>query len=223
MNTLNTSPNNADSLRLSDTVYERLLDDILSGRLLPGTPVSEVALSRQLEVSRTPVHDALRQLAKDGLVEQRANHRAIIARFSPSDVHDIFEMRKLLEAEAARRAASRIDRQTLAHLRSLAEVLQQKQLDSEWLMLWAEFDEKCHDAIARSSGSFRLRQDITRYRMLHRGFHKLGSRSDFLRQALAEHLAILDALESRDPDKAAQAMASHLQEWQAYFVNHHPR
>src|ERR1700681_3401025 len=104
--------------RLSDAVYETLLDAIISSRLPPGTIVSEVSLAKQLDVSRTPVHDALRQLAKDGLVEQRPGRRAIITTFTKEDVFDIYEMRKLLEGESARRAATRMDRTTIARLRN---------------------------------------------------------------------------------------------------------
>src|SRR2546423_5792926 len=104
--------------RLSDAVYETLLEAIISGRLASGSIVSEVSLAKQLDVSRTPVHDALRQLAKDGLVEQRPGRRAIITTFTKEDIHDIYEMRKLLEGESARRAALRIDRATLGQLRA---------------------------------------------------------------------------------------------------------
>src|SRR5688572_18657592 len=110
-------PNSTEDERLSDLVYETLVDSILAGKLKPGTPVSELEISRQLNVSRTPVHDALRQLAKDGLVEQEANRRAVISGFSAADVFDIFEMRKILEGAAAARASTRIDRAALSHLR----------------------------------------------------------------------------------------------------------
>jgi DNA-binding GntR family transcriptional regulator len=217
-----TQAEKSDRTRLSDSVYESLLEAILSGRLPPGTPVSEVSLARQLDVSRTPVHDALRQLAKDGLVEQRANHRAIICRFSPADIHDIFEMRKLLEGEAARRAATRIDRPTLTRLRSTAEKLKATRNDLDWLSRWADFDEEFHDAIARSCGSPRLCQDISRYRLLHRGINKLATTVECLQLALEEHLRILDALERRDAEQAGRMMVAHIAEWQAYFVNHLP-
>lgn len=209
--------------RLSDSVYETLLDAILSGRLAPGSIVSEVSLAKQLDVSRTPVHDALRQLSKDGLVEQRAGRRAVIATFSKEDVYDIFEMRKLLESEAARRAATRIDRATLAELRATAEDLKGNRKAADWMTKWIDYDEAFHDAIAKASGSQRLWQDVVRYRLLHRGFNKMSTNVDSLQQALAEHIAILDALEKRDPDAAAQNMLVHVQEWQAYFVNHFPR
>ncbi len=207
---------------LADTVYETLLESILSGQLMPGTVVSEVALAKKLEVSRTPVHDALRQLAKDGLVEQQPGKRAVIATFSRNDVFDIFEMRKILEAEAARRAASGLDKQSLARLRNVADELASNREDPDWVARWTDFDEDFHDTIAKASGSPRLAQDINRYRLLHRGFNKLTTTVEVLQQALDEHIRILDALERRDPEAAAAAMIDHVQEWQAYFVNHFP-
>ena len=95
----------SSSSRLSEAVYESLLEAILSGQLGAGKPVSELALSRQLNVSRTPVHEAIGQLVKDGLVRQEANCRPVVASFSSADIGDIFDMRLLLECEATRRAA----------------------------------------------------------------------------------------------------------------------
>lgn len=209
--------------RLSDSVYETLLEAIVAAKLPPGAIVSEVALSKQLEVSRTPVHDAMRQLAKDGLIEQRAGRRAIITAFSKEDVHDIFEMRKLLEGEAARRAAERIDRATLAHLRAMADELKATPDHEDYLSRWADFDAEFHEAIAKASGSARLWQDITRYRLLHRGFNKLAATVESLQQAMGEHTQILDALEKRDGETASRLMVEHIREWQAYFVNHFSR
>lgn len=214
---------NLDQTRLSDAVYETLLEAILSGVIAPGSILSVLKVAAQLKVSRTPVHDALKQLAKDGLVEQRANHRAVVANFQPEDVHEVFDMRKLLECEAARRAAIRIDRPTLARLRAQADSLAGTRDDPNWVARWADFDEEFHDQIARGSGSRRLRQDIVRYRVFHRSFNRLATTVEVLQQALEEHRQILNALERRDPEGAAEAMRSHLQEWQAYFVNHFPR
>lgn len=212
-----------ENTRLSDAVYESLLDAIISARLAPGAIVSEVSLAKQLEVSRTPVHDALRQLAKDGLIEQRAGRRAVIRMFSQDDVHDIFEMRKLLEGESARRAASRIDHATIAHLRAIGEALKTQPQTADYLEKWADFDQEFHETIAQASGSQRLWEDITRYRLLHRGFNKLKTTIESLQEALVEHFQILDALERRDGEAAAKAMIEHIQQWQTYFVNHFPR
>ncbi len=209
--------------RLSDSVYETLLDAIVSGKLASGTIVSELALAKQLEVSRTPVHDALRQLAIDGLIKQRAGRRAIITSISREDVHDIFEMRKLLEGEAARRAARRIDRRTLSSLRTLGDSLKTDPHPSDFLTRWADFDDAVHEAIARASGSTRLWQDIARYRLLHRGLNKLGATAERLQHATAQQMQILDALEKREAESAARLMVEHIHEWQTYFANHFPR
>ena len=218
-----TMPGRLERTRLSDAVYETLLEAIISGKLASGSIVSEVSLAKQLDVSRTPVHDALRQLAKDGLVEQRAGRRAIITTFSKEDVFDIFEMRKLLEGEASRRAATRMDRATIALLRDIGEDLKANPDTTDYIERWADFDEEFHEEIAKASGSTRLYQDIVRYRLLHRGFNKLATTIDGLQNALAEHFQILDALEQQNGAKASQMMIEHIREWQAYFVSHFPR
>lgn len=223
MNSTLTLPDSDAAGRLSDTVYETLLEAIIDGSLASGTIVSEVALARQLKVSRTPVHDALRQLAKDGLLQQQANRRAVIATFSREDLRDIFDMRQLLEGEAARLAASRIDRPNLARLRAEADALAKNRKKPDWLERWADFDEDFHATIAQASGSPRLCQDIVRYRLLHRAFNKLTTTVEVLQQALDEHIRILEALERRDAKAASREMVSHIQEWQTYFVNYFPR
>ncbi len=210
-------------LRLSDAVYETLLEAILAGRLATGSVVSEVALARTLRVSRTPVHDALRQLAKDGWIRQEANRRAVVAQFTADDVFDVFEMRKLLEGEAARRAAMSMDRPAREELRAVMAELSEDLSDPGWIARWADFDEQFHAAIAQAAGSPRLAQDISRYRMLHRGMNKLSTTVEVLQQAMAEHARILDALDARNAKAAGAAMVEHLQEWQAYFVRHFQR
>jgi len=215
--------NGAESDRLSDAVYETVLVLIIDGKLAPGAIVSELELSRQLNVSRTPVHDALKQLAKDGLVTQKANRRAAIAGFTADDVFDIFEMRKLLETEAARRAATRIDRLALTTLRTAADRIAKAVNKPDWVAQWTEFDELFHKTIAEASDSRRLALDIARYRMLHRAFNRHSTTGDVLPQALAEHLRILEALERRDARKAAAEMYAHIHEWQNYFVSQFKR
>lgn len=207
-----------NQLRLSDAVYETLLEAILSGRLATGAVVSEVALAAQLQVSRTPVHDALRQLTKDGLIGQEANRRAVVAKFTAEDVFDVFEMRKLLEGEAARRAATRMDRPARADLRNVMAELARTLDDPGGVARWTDFDDQFHAAIAQACGSKRLAQDISRYRMLHRGFNRLTTTVQVLQQAMVEHARILDALDARSAKAAQAAMVEHLEEWQAYFV-----
>lgn len=203
---------------LAETVYESLLEAILAGRLASGTVLSEVALARQLKVSRTPVHDALRQLANDGLVEQRRGRRARVAEFTADDLFEVFEVRKFLEGPAAELAARRMDQRQLAPLRMAADELRAARRAADWSLRWSEFDEQFHEAVARGSGNRRLARDIARYRLLHRGFNKMRTDPSDLLRALDEHVAILDALEAHDGPAARAAMVAHIEAWQSYFV-----
>jgi GntR family transcriptional regulator, rspAB operon transcriptional repressor len=211
---------------VSQSVYRELFNRILTGELPPGSVVSEKQLAETLGVSRTPVHNAVLQLVKDGLVTQEANHRPVIGRVSEADVEEIFDMRRLLEGEAARRAASRMDRATLARLRAAADELAKKGKRSGALARWADFDAQFHEALAAACDSSRLAADIRRYRMVHHALNRLRMTEDLIPQALQEHVAILAGLESRDAERAAAAMDEHLREWKAFylqqFVQRHP-
>ena len=208
---------------LSDKVYETLLEAIVSGRIDPGTELSVVGIAKELDVSRTPVHDALRQLAHDGLVEQEVNRKARVAAFTRDDVFEIFEMRKLLEGQAAQLAATRMDEKVLKVLQAEADRLANSPDAIDWVQRWIDFDEQFHCAIAESSGNRRLCMDITRYRLLHRGFNQMATNAEVLQQALAEHQEILAALQEQNAAEAATAMVSHIETWQVFFVKNFPR
>lgn len=202
----------------SEQVYSRLLHQILQGELSPGSLLKEVPLAKSLGVSRTPVHEALRRLIHDGLVCRESDRRLIVARATPAEVHDLFEIRKILEVEAARRATPNFDRPTLALLQHEAEKLQSQQSLSSLRKLWPVHDESLHGAIARACGSRRLQEDIHRYRLWHRALNALLMDRPLLHQAASEHREILEAMARRNAGDAAAAMLRHLGEWQAIFV-----
>jgi len=214
------TPSNETSL--ADAVYETLLEAIVTGRVASGSVLTAVSLAEQLNVSRTPVHDALRQLANDGLIEQETGRRARVASFTRDDIFEIFELRKYLEGPAAELAAGRMDARQLAPLRTEADALAASTDDVDWIMRWTNFDELFHDTIAQASGNRRLAADIGRYRLLHRGFNKLTTDVEGLQEALAEHDEILQALERRDGQAARQAMVQHIDHWQQFFMQHFP-
>lgn len=217
--TIELSPVKADAAEsLAEAVYESLLEGIIRGQLAPGTHLSAASLSTKLEVSRTPVHDALWMLAKDGLVEIQTGRRARITSFSRDDLWEVFAMRKILEGAAAELAAGRMDERQFRPLRAAARVLQEEKSSVDWTHRWSVFDEQFHRLIAESCGNRRLAEDIARYRLLHRGFNRITTEYDCLQQALAEHLEILDALESHDGSRARAAMERHIACWQVYFV-----
>lgn len=215
--------NSAAADSLSEAVYESLLEAVVTGKLPSGAILSEVSLAKTLQVSRTPVHDALRQLAKDGLVEQQTGHRARVVQFTADDVYEIFEVRKYLEGPAAELAAGRMDQRQLAPLKEASDQLAADRRAPDWLARWTAFDDLFHRTIADSSGNKRLAQDIHRYRILHRGFKRMSAGAEVLQQALQEHCAILDALMARNGKQARDAMIAHIATWQDFFIRHFPR
>ena len=196
---------------LVEAAYEALLENILSGSLPSGTIVSEVSLAKDLNVSRTPVHQALARLAKDGLIEHRSGIQPRVARFSREDIIEIYDMRLLLETAATQRAAKRMDPRQLADLTREADTLAADPDSPEWTRRALDFDLRFHDAVAAASGNRRLRQEIAKYRLLVRAFCRMTGNSENLREALKEHQAVLKALADRQPAAAGQAMAQHVQ------------
>jgi DNA-binding GntR family transcriptional regulator len=217
------TPVASEDASLSESVYQRLLESILMGKYPQGAVLSELGVARELKVSRTPVHDALRQLSKDGLVVRERNCRARVAGMTADDVFEVFEMRKLLEGPAAELAAARMDARQLLPLQVAAEELKSAKRGAEWTARWAEFDDQFHSTIATAGGNRRLAEDIHRYRLLHKGFNRMATEPEGLQQALAEHLSILQALKARDGHLARERMVEHIGAWQTHFIKHLPQ
>jgi DNA-binding GntR family transcriptional regulator len=196
---------------LGESVYEAVLENIVSGALPSGAELSEVGLAAELQVSRTPVHEALQKLSKDGLVVHRRGRRPRVARFDRAEIAELYEMRRILEGAAAERAATRMDPDELRGLRKRADELSRARgAEGDWRRRALDFDQDFHDALARASGCRRLRDDVQRYRLLVRAFCRMTGSAANLREALGEHLRVLRALEARDSAAARKAMSDHI-------------
>lgn len=195
---------------LVESIYETLLEAIVSGSLAPGTELNSVGLSRQLDVSRTPLREALLLLERDGLVLQAGNHKARVRKFTVDDIREIYEVRLLLESAAAELATKRLSAEALSEWRKEAKALIKQADDIGWCEKVIEFDLRFHDAIATASGNQRLHEDIRRYRLLVRSFCILTGRQATLKNAMKEHLTIIDALATRRPSAARKAMSDHI-------------
>lgn len=196
---------------LADSVYQQILEAILTGALASGTELSEVTLAAELGVSRTPVHEALLRLTADGLVEHLPNRCDRVMRFTDDDVRAIYDMRVVLECAAVERAAVRIDADELADLIAEADALAAAPNSRTWPTRALDFDVRLHAAFAAASGNERLRTEIVKYRHLVRAFCHMSGTSENLRQAMQEHQAILKALKARDAAAARRAMAAHVE------------
>lgn len=194
---------------LADAAYERLLEAILSGRFRAGAELSEVALAAELQVSRTPIHEALRRLSADGLVHITSSGPARVAEFGRGDIVEIYEMRGCLETSASERAAERMSDDEIEALREAAAPLADS-TTRNWSAKALQFDVLFHDRIAEACGNDRLRREIRKYRHLVRAFCRMSGNVENLRAAYEEHLVILDALAARQPEAAGRAMTDHI-------------
>ena len=168
---------------LVDSIYGTLLEAIISGQLPHGSELNSVLLAQQLDVSRTPLREALALLARDGLVCQEGNHKAWVAEFSAVDIREIYEVRLQLEAAAAELAAKRMSTTLLGELKSEAEKLKRYVSDLDWCDRAIAFDLRLHETIAHASGNSRLMKEIQKYRLLVRSFCVLTGQQVTLQQA----------------------------------------
>src|SRR5438093_10646173 len=91
----------------SEVAFDAIRRAIVAGRLAPGERLREVALAKQLGISATPVREALARLQQEGLVQVEPRRGAVVPRLGTHDIMEVYELRELLEANAARRAAER--------------------------------------------------------------------------------------------------------------------
>jgi DNA-binding GntR family transcriptional regulator len=200
---------------LADHVYEELLASLIDGRLEPGAAVSIDGTARELDVSPTPVREALARLEHTGMVRRVALKGYRVApMFTQEDFAELMEARLAIEPVNARLACGRL---TPAHHAELAKAVDDLK-NAPRGPSFAEFrdyleaDERFHRLIAEQTGNqfmvaayAALGGQVQRFRL----FGGVGITD--AEQAIEEHQSILDALSSGDPDTAAAAMAEHVE------------
>jgi DNA-binding GntR family transcriptional regulator len=195
---------------LSERVREYLRQQILANRLVPGTRLQEEEVASELGISRAPVREALRLLAAEDLVTIEPRRGAVVKTLSREDFRAAYEVREALEVLAARLAIPHLndaDRQTLRDCqREMAAAAARGDADR-----FSEANATFHIRIVERSGNARL---IETYRQLKNQMRRYRWWSMSLRegmeQPLAEHAAILDAIERGDVEAASERLAQHI-------------
>lgn len=195
---------------LTKRVLESLRRAIITGELVPGTLHSVHALAAQLGVSRTPVREALIQLAGQGMVRFERNRGIRILQTTVHDLEEVFTLRLLLEVPATSRATEQFTRAQLQQLRTEYTAMQRAAAAQDDARLM-EHDRKFHLVILEMSGNRRLASyvDSLRDLVLVRGASTAG-RSRSLGDIVAEHQTILERVLAKDPTGAAGAMRAHI-------------
>ena len=195
---------------LEEQVYTKLEEDILGAKIEIGTALTELSLTRQLGVSRTPVRAALHRLAEEGLVAITPNKGAVVVGVSREDLIATYEIRTRLEGLASRLCAERMSDSELAEL---AEALELQEFyisrrDTEHLR---ELDTKFHYIIYKASGSRPLLKTLGE---LHKNIKMYRKRSlsvpGRLEESVREHREIYEAIAARDAERADSLTSRHI-------------
>ena len=187
---------------LAEVVAERIVTAIRTGELKPGERIVEVQLAKRLGVSRAPLREALKSLEARHLVESRRGHGTYVAPVSTEDAAQMLVLRATLEGLAARLVAASLTPEILATLTAHTRDMERASASGD-VTAWRDLDWQFHETVCRLSGNGFL---LSAWRSIsnlvwvflhsHPGFERAAP------QILSNHKALLDALASRDPDRA---------------------
>jgi DNA-binding GntR family transcriptional regulator len=188
-------------------VFEQVRREILSCTLMPGEELRENELARRYGVSKSPVRDAMQKLEFEGLIEiePRRGHR--VKPISVSDAEDILDLRVILESGAVRRIA---DRASDAELQDLDKF---RTADTT-IPGFTAYNREFHKHLSRLSGNRRLAEETQRVMEMYDRLcmvslsNKRGE--DSFAEPLADHCAIIDALQARDGTRAVRLLTRHV-------------
>jgi DNA-binding GntR family transcriptional regulator len=204
------SASSVDRKPAADRVYTELRRRILHGVLPAGTLINEISTAAELDVSRTPVREALRELLSEGLVHEGARRQTVVAGASSELDREVRLMRIALESLAVREAAGRNTPSSTDMLR-LTMIRTRRALAAGDINVALDCDDEFHVHIAQLADLPLIADTVRRLRGLTRLIGLARGRTlDELAVSAAEHEAIIDAIEAGDPGTAEQAVRQHL-------------
>ena len=197
-------------LDIADIIREKIFEH----ELKPGAWVNEKELTEELQISRTPLREAIKVLAAEGLITMKLRRGAYVTEVETSDVSNIFQVISILEAQAAFDVAKNATENELEILDRIHTRLEKAAADRD-IDGFFELNQEFHDLIQKFAGNFWMRkviQDLRQVLKLQRknSLRKIGR----VEQSLTEHRQILSALIGRKPEQAKELMLNHLQHGQ---------
>ena len=204
------SPQITEDKGLSNFVTTRLREAILTGSFEPGEKLDQDQIASELNVSRTPVREALKVLASEGYVEIRSYRGAYIPTISQQDIYNIYEIRWVIESEITRQATPIMPTDILERFDHLfnEDLDYQKNRDRRHY----EIDKDFHDAIAGYCHNNLFKEILSKMnnRIVRVRSFALQQPGSHLEESCNEHIAILEAIKARDAEEAGHRMEQHL-------------
>ena len=197
------------TISLSDQVYERLEQDILSGKYQRGDLMTEMQLCSELGVSRTPIREALRRLAQEHLIKETPKGNIVLG-ITPKDFHDMTEIRLRIEELAVRGFIAHADTNSLKDLNETLE-FQEFYLSRGDVDHLKTLDGRFHEIIYAGCDSLVLHDTLTRLHKKIQQYRRNSIRTpERATHSVQEHRAILEAIVAGDADLAVSRMNQHI-------------
>jgi DNA-binding GntR family transcriptional regulator len=194
----------------ADLAYERIKQGILSLRYPPGGKLSEVRLAAELELGRSPIRSALSRLEGENWVKVLPQSGTFVREVDPLEVEELAELRLLLETHTARTAAMNISVEELRQIRREFDALKAKDAEDHIADFWA-LDDHFHSSIYRAAGNRRIEEILRNLKDLIRWVRAANATlPGRVKKSFLEMNRVLDAMEARDPEAAAEAMSRHI-------------
>lgn len=196
---------------LAEQAFNLIKDDIISGQLATNEELPEKKLAEELGISRTPIREALKRLASEGLVVISDAKMAIVASFTSEDVLQFLEIRELLEVYNLETIVSSFDRALLEELQQNVDD-QSKAITKDSYQEFIELDREFHLLLASGNPNPKLRDMIhTVNTKVNRAFLVISNTLRLsAKEAYDEHKRILKALQSKNVEMAKREMSSHM-------------
>jgi len=199
-----------DTGLLSDRIRNALTDAISSGELAPGTTLDEQQLADRYGASRTPVREALRQLATSGMVEVRPRRGVIVRHVTADEVMDMFETMAELEAVCVRLATYRITPLERSRLLRIHEA-SQAAVEHDDVDAYDALNREFHEAIYRAAHNDFLADQAIAVRTRLNAFRRMQLRqARRLASSRAEHDAVMQAIAEGNGEEAGRRMRAHM-------------
>jgi DNA-binding GntR family transcriptional regulator len=197
---------------LYEEVAELLRLRIFSRELAPGDWVDELKISAELEISRTPLREAIKVLATEGLITMKMRRGAYVTEVNDKDLRDVFHLMAVLEADAASTAAQTATDEQLEDLNALHQQLEKSTKDRvQFFTINEAFHVKLLE-VANNRWRDQMVADLRKVMKLNRAQSLL--KAGRIEESLAEHTAIMTALQRRDAVAAQTAMRAHIESGQ---------
>ncbi|MBA7714688.1 HTH-type transcriptional repressor RspR [subsurface metagenome] len=205
---------------LSQKVYRVLKTEIIKGSLKPGTKLLEGKIAEEMEVSRTPIREALRELAAEGFVKISPNQEVVVSNASIEDVQEVLQIRGVLEGLAARLATKTISEEEIKELEKYQKRMEHY-TNKDDVLAFSEMDAEFHELILNICGNNRL---IQIRKNLSDQAHRYRIRSlsvpGRLKYSLKEHQEIVEALKRKNAEQADRLIQKHIENVLANVLAH---